>query len=51
MIQHLVQREMMHEKGFIKNLGLRPLVATVTEAEMKHAYYAGLQGHLPPLYN
>jgi hypothetical protein len=44
MIQRLVQREMMHEKGFIKNLVLRPLAATVAEADMKHANYAGLQG-------
>ena len=44
MIQRLVQREMMHERGFIKNLVLRPLAATVTEADMKHANYAGLQG-------
>ena len=33
MIQCLVQREMMHEKGFIKNPFLRPLAATVIEAE------------------
>ena len=39
MIQRLVQREMMHEKGFIKNLGLKPVAATVTEAEMIHANY------------
>ena len=45
MIRCLVQREMMHEKGFIKNPFLRPLAATVIETE---AYqYAGLQGHLP----
>ena len=29
----LVLREMMHEKGFIKNPFLRPLAATVIEAE------------------
>ena len=33
MIQCFAQREMMHEKGFIKNPFLRPLGATVTEAE------------------
>ena len=33
MIRCLVQREMMHEKGFIKNPFLKPLAATVIEAE------------------
>ena len=33
MIRCLVQREMMHEKGFIYNPFLRPLAATVIEAE------------------
>ena len=47
MMQRLVQREMMHEKGFIENHFLKPLAATVTEAEMKHINFGGLQGHLP----
>ena len=46
MIRCLVQREMMHEKGFIYNPFLRPLAATVIEAEA-YKNYAGLQGHLP----
>ena len=33
MIQCLLQREMVHEKGFIKPTFLTPLAATFTEAE------------------
>ena len=42
MIRCLVQREMMHEKGFIYNPPLQQLLL-----RLKHTNYAGLQGHLP----
>ena len=46
MIRCLVQREMMHEKGFIKNPFLRPLAATVIETEANQ-YMLDYWGHLP----
>ena len=45
MIRCLVQREMMHEKGFIKNPFLKPLAATVIEAEANQLCWT--TGHLP----